>query len=93
MYIDSSCFHDILETMSTIKDIAQLAGVSQGTVSNVLNGKENVSSNKILLVQEAARKLGYTVNEKAKILRKGQSKNLAVILPNLDDPQYIDFIN
>ena len=33
--------------MATIKDIAKKAGVAQGTVSNVLNGKGNVSSDKI----------------------------------------------
>lgn len=62
--------------MATIKDIAKLAGVSQGTVSNVLNGKGNVSSKKILLVEDAARQLGYTMNERAKLLRKGSSKIL-----------------
>ncbi|MDD7201089.1 MAG: LacI family DNA-binding transcriptional regulator [Sphaerochaetaceae bacterium] len=78
--------------MATIKDIAKLAGVSQGTVSNVLNGKGNVSSSKILLVQDAARQLGYAINENAKLLRKGQSKTIAVIVPNNTDIQYIDFV-
>ncbi len=77
--------------MATIKDIAQLAGVSQGTVSNVLNGKGIVSSEKIKLVESAAASLGYTINERAKILRKGKSRVIAVILPNLRFPQYIDF--
>ena len=30
--------------MATIIDVAKMAGVSQGTASNVLNGKENVST-------------------------------------------------
>ena len=47
--------------MATIIDVAKLAGVSQGTASNVLNGKGNVSSEKIRAVEEAARRLGYTI--------------------------------
>ena len=43
--------------MATIKDIAKKAGVAQGTVSNVLNGKGNVSSDKIRRVMEAARQM------------------------------------
>lgn len=77
--------------MATIKDIAREAGVAQGTVSNVLNGKGNVSSDKILLVERAAAKLGYTVNQRAKALRKGSSNILAVLMPNLNDQCYIDF--
>lgn len=77
--------------MATIKDIAREAGVSHGTVSNVLNGKGNVSSDKILLVERAAAKLGYTINQRAKTLRKGSSNLLAVLLPNLNDQCYTDF--
>ena len=47
--------------MATILDVAKLAGVSQGTVSNVLNGKGNVSSEKIRIVEAAAKQLGYTI--------------------------------
>jgi multiple sugar transport system substrate-binding protein len=77
--------------MATIKDIAQLAGVSQGTVSHVLSGKGNVSSEKIKLVEEAAARLGYVINERARILRKGRGNSLVVILPNIRSRHYVDF--
>ena len=69
--------------MATILDVAKKAGVSQGTVSNVLNGKGNVSSEKIRAVEEAARELGYTINERAKMLRKGSGNVICVILPTI----------
>ena len=77
--------------MATIKDIAKKAGVSQGTVSNVINGKGNVSSEKIRLVEAAASALGYAINERAKLLRQGNSRIFAVILPNIRFRQYVDF--
>ncbi len=77
--------------MATIKDIAREAGVSQGTVSNVLNGKGNVSSIKIRQVQQAAEKLGYSMNQRAQILRRGSSNTLAAVLPNLYNRSYVDF--
>lgn len=77
--------------MVTIKDIAKSAGVAQGTVSNVLNGKGNVSSEKIKRVLDAADALGYVPNEKAALLRKGYSDSLAVIMPDSRARQYEDF--
>lgn len=76
--------------MATLKDIAALAGVSQGTVSNVLNGRGNVSSEKIKLVESAAAQLGYTVNERAKLLRKGSSNILALVMPGTGLKRYND---
>ena len=76
--------------MATIKDIARAAGVSQGTVSNVLNGKGNVSSTKIRQVQQAAQQLGYALNQRAQVLRRGSSKTLAVVLPSLYNRCYVD---
>ena len=77
--------------LATFKDIAKLAGVSYGTVSNVLNGRGNVSSDKILRVRQAAEQLGYTPNQGAQVLRKGNSNLLAVVMPNISDRQYADF--
>lgn len=77
--------------MVTIKDIAKLAGVAQGTVSNVLNGRGNVSSEKIRRVMDAAAELGYVPNERASLLRRGASDCLTVIMPNSRAKQYQDF--
>ena len=76
--------------MATIKDIAALAGVSHGTVSNVLNGRGNVSVEKITLVENAARQLGYTINAQARQLRKGTSKRVGVIVPRIGIKRYQD---
>lgn len=77
--------------MATIIDVAKMAGVSQGTASNVLNGKGNVSSEKVRAVEEAAKKLGYTINERAKILRKGSGNIVCVIVPSMERKHYRDF--
>lgn len=77
--------------MPTFKDIAELAGVSYGTVSNVFGSRGNVSSEKIRRVHQAAAQLGYTPNQSAQLLRKATSNILAVMMPNLTDRQYTDF--
>lgn len=79
--------------MPTIKDIAKLAGVSHGTVSNVMNKKGNVSIEKINLVENAARVLGYQPNALAKQLRKGRNKFVGVILPDFDHKTYVDLLS
>lgn len=76
--------------MPTIKDIARSAGVSHGTVSNVLNGRGNVSVEKIKLVEKAALELGYKINAKAQTLRQGKNRAVAVIVPSIKFPHYAD---
>lgn len=76
--------------MASIKDIVNLTGLSHGTVSNVLNGKGNVSVEKIKLVEEAIRKLDYSPDARAKTLRRGSSRSVALILPDIINPKYAD---
>lgn len=76
--------------MPTIKDIAKAAGVSHATVSNVLNHKGNVSAEKIKLVQDTARAMGYRINEAASLLRSGKARLLAVILPDIQSKAHAD---
>jgi len=76
--------------MPTIKDIAREAGVSHGTVSNVLNKTGKVSVEKIKLVEAAMKKLGYTYNPQARELRRGISRNVALVIPSLQIDCYLD---
>ena len=66
--------------MPTINDIAKEAGVSHGTVSNVLNKTGKVSIEKIQLVENAIKKLGYVPNVQAQRLR--HQGLLVVVLPS-----------
>nr|WP_314741678.1 extracellular solute-binding protein [uncultured Haemophilus sp.] len=74
--------------MATIKDIAKEAGVSLGTVSNVLNKKHNVSLKKIELVNNAIQKLGYQKNIQASFLKSGENNQISVIFPSISQPEY-----
>lgn len=76
-------------TTVTMRDVARLAGVSHGTVSNVLNGVEGVSSDKIKRVEAAVRELGYEQNALAKNLKTTKNgNNIYVIFPNVSEPEF-----
>jgi len=77
--------------LPTIKDIAKFAGVSQGTVSNVINEKGNVSSEKIRLVEDAIGKLNYNTNIQAQKLRRDNVKHISIILPDIEQQFYSIF--
>ncbi len=79
--------------MPTIKDIAKEAGVSHGTVSNVINKTGKVSIEKINLVEDAIKKLGYIPNTQAKKLRQGNPTQIALILPSINRDTYLDLYN
>ncbi|NLD58410.1 MAG: extracellular solute-binding protein [Clostridiales bacterium] len=74
--------------MATMKDVARLAGVSHGTVSNVLNGSKSVSSEKIKRVQQAMEELGYKPNFNARSLKSHRTDRIAVILPDVTTRAY-----
>ena len=70
-------------TASSIKDVAARAGVSVGTVSNVLNRPKIVSDDTRLRVERAMRDLGFVRNESARQLRIGHSRILAYMVLDL----------
>ncbi|MGM0123501.1 hypothetical protein IGI37_000873 [Enterococcus sp. AZ194] len=80
----------------TISDIAKEAGVSIGTVSNVINKKGNVKIETIRKVEEAAKKLGYVRNENAQVMKKGKSATVLLLVPVLNDavsPLIVDLLH
>lgn len=75
---------------ATTKDVAQLAGVSQGTVSNVLNHPEWVSAAKRKAVEDAIAHLGFVRHEAARHLRTGYSQTIGLLLLDTDNPGFIN---
>lgn len=74
--------------MATMKDVAKLAGVSHGTVSNVLNGSKSVSSDKIRRVEQAVAELGYKPNALARNLKTNRTGRIEVVLPDISNAAY-----
>ena len=70
----------------SIKDVAKAAGVSISTVSRVLNGTAPVSEELRNRVLEIVESLGYKPNILAKGLRKGLTRTIGFIVPDITNP-------
>ena len=73
-----------------VKDIALAAGVSLGTVSNVLNHPERVSARTRARVEQVMADLGFVPNESARQLRAGRSRTLAYVVLDVSNPFFTD---
>ena len=73
-----------------VKDVAAAAGVSLGTVSNVLNRPEMVSPATRAKVEAAMESLGFVRNESARQLRAGSSRILAYLMLDAGNPFFTD---
>ncbi|MBD8067624.1 LacI family DNA-binding transcriptional regulator [Bacillus sp. PS06] len=78
--------------MSTIEDVARLAGLSRTTVSRVINNHPYVSIEKRQLVVDAMNQLGYVPNSAARSLRNQKTGMLAVLIPKITNPFYSQLI-
>ena len=74
----------------SVKDVAAAAGVSLGTVSNVMNRPEVVSSGTRERVERAMAELGFVRNESARQLRAGTSRTLAYVMLDGTNPFFHD---
>ena len=68
-----------LRSVSSLRDVARLAGVSLPTASQALNGRARISSATRKRVRDAARRLRYTPHAAARHLSLGRSNSVAIV--------------
>ncbi|MEU4063919.1 LacI family DNA-binding transcriptional regulator [Streptomyces wedmorensis] len=73
-----------------IKDVAREAGVSVGTVSNVINQPDRVSPATLQHVRAVIARLGYVRSESARQLRAGRSRIMALLVLDMGNPFFVD---
>jgi LacI family transcriptional regulator len=73
-----------------IKDVARAAGVSVGTVSNVINRPDTVAPGTRARVLSAIDQLGYVRSESARQLRAGSSRIMGLLVLDMGNPFFVD---
>ena len=72
----------------TLRDVAELAGVSVGTVSRVLNSPDRVSERSKQKVDKAIEELSYVPDALGQGLRAGSIRTIGLVLPDVANPFY-----
>lgn len=82
----------------SIKQIAEMTGLSMTTVSHAINGTRTVSKKSLALVQEAIEKTNYRPNLAAQMMKTNKSHTVAIIIPETEPNNstncfYFDVLN
>ena len=75
---------------ASMSDVAKLAGVALGTVSNALNSPEKLSQDTLKRVQSAIEELGFVRNRAARSLAAGTSNTIGFVLADLSNSFFVD---
>lgn len=73
---------------ATLREVAELAGVSLKTVTNVVHGRANVRESTRDRVLAAIEEVGYHPNLSARNLALGRAGTIALVVPQLDMPYF-----
>jgi LacI family transcriptional regulator len=76
--------------MHNMHEVARLAGVSLGTVSNVLNHPELVSEETRIRVQRTIDELGFVRNGSARHLRVGSTQSIGLVVLDVSNPFFTE---
>ena len=76
----------------SVREVAARAGVSVGTVSNVLNRPEKVAPDTVVRVNDAIAELGFVRNDAARQLRAGRSRAIGLVILDVGNPFFTDVV-
>lgn len=76
---------------ATISDVAKLAGTGKTSISRYLNNEHDALSDNIKArIEEAIKQLDYRPNQMARSLKRGSTKLIAFILPDITNPYSVE---
>lgn len=87
---EAACVRLGQQTMATMKDVAEKAGVSVTTVSHVINETRFVSPQLADRVWKAVESLNYQPNALARSLRRKQTHTIGMIVPDNSNPFFAE---
>lgn len=76
----------------SMRDVADMANVSVGTVSNVVNNPDRVLPATRQRVLDAIRTLGWSPNQQAQALRAGRSRTIGLAVMDVANPYFADLL-
>ena len=88
--VGSATRRDLSARTVSVKDVAAAAGVSLGTVSNVLNRPEKVSPTTLSHVLAVIDQLGFVRNDAARQLRAGTNRSVGMVVLDVRNPFFTD---
>jgi len=80
------------QRLSTIEDVAEIAGVSIATVSRAINEPAKVADATRRRVNDAIARTGYTTNAMARSLRIRRSNMIMILAPDVGDPNFSNIL-
>lgn len=82
----------VILSVIRIRDVAKYAKVSPSTVSRTLTGSAYVDPEKKARVLKAVKELNYKPNMAARVLKKGHSKLIGLVIPDITNPFYPEVV-
>ncbi|MCI9132804.1 MAG: LacI family transcriptional regulator [Lachnospiraceae bacterium] len=77
-----------IKKRATVKDVAERAGVTIGTVSHVINGTAPISKQTVGRVRQAIEELDYVPNSAARNIRKKEKNLVGMLIPKITNSFY-----